>query len=136
VLGSVIGARDGLTYLLVPLAGAMLGAPFGVVAFPIAYYAMLRELPMRRTLLAIAYGTIVAGWIGSLVAMPKPGDSTLVFLLKIYTPATLGLIGASQWLCATPVDARLSRAAKTLLVAIASAALILCFLKALRTHTV
>jgi hypothetical protein len=135
VLGSVIGSRDGLTYLLVPLAGAMFGAPFGTVVFPIAFYTMLSELPMRRMLLAIAYGTVVAGWVGSLVAMPKPGDSTLLFLLKIYTPAALGLIGASLWLRATPENVRLSRAATSLLIAVAAAALILCFLKGLRTQT-
>jgi hypothetical protein len=131
----VIGSRDGLTYLLVPLVGALLGAPFGLIAFPIAFYAMLSELPMRRTLLAIAYGTIVAGWLGSLVAMPRPGDGTPLFLLKIYTPATLGLIAATLWLRAMPEDVHLSRGAKAVLVAIAVLSLIGCFVLGVRAHT-
>lgn len=134
MLGSVIGSRDGLTYLLVPLVGALLGAPFGIVAFPIVFYTQLSELPMRRTLAAIAYGTIVAGWIGSLVAIPKPGDATWVFLLKIYAPATLGLIASSLWLRAMPDDFRFSRRGKAFLIAAAVLALIACFLNGLRTH--
>jgi hypothetical protein len=134
VLGSVIGSRDALTYLLVPLAGVLFGAPFGLVAFPIVFYTMLSDVPLRRTLYAIAYGTVVAGWIGSLVAMPKPGDGTIVFLLKIYAPATLGLIVTSQWLRATPDDLRLSNGAKALLIAVAALALVGGFVAGLRTH--
>lgn len=134
VLGSVIGSRDGLTYLLVPLLGALLGAPFGIAAFPIVFYAMLADVPLRRTLPAIAYGTVVAGWIGSIVAMPKPADATPLFWLKVYAPAAVGLMAASLWLRATPDNMRFSRGGKALLTAVAAFALIGCFLIGLRRH--
>jgi hypothetical protein len=131
----VIGSRDALTYLLVPLVGALLGAPFGVVAFPAAFYAMLVDVPLRRTLPAIAYGTVVAGWIGSIIASPKPADALWLFLLKIYVPAALGLTAASLWLRATPDDVRPSSRGKALLIAVAAAALIGCFAVGVRAHT-
>jgi hypothetical protein len=135
VFGSVIGSRDALTYILVPLVGALLGAPFGLIAFPAAFYAMLADVPLRRTLPAIAYGTVVAGWIGSIVASPRPADPTWLFLVKIYAPVAFGLIGAGLWLRATPDDERLSRGATFLLIAVAAAALIGCFVVGLRVHT-
>lgn len=131
----MVGSRDALTYLLVPFLGALFGAPFGVVAFPVAFYAMVADVPLRRTLPAIAYGTVVAGWIGSIVATPKPGDATWLFLLKIYAPAALGLIVAGGWLRRTPDDTRLSTRGKTLLIAVAVIALIGCFVVGLRAHT-
>lgn len=130
----MIGSRDGLTYLLVPLLGALLGAPFGILAFPLAFYTLLSDVPMRRTLLAIAYGTVVAGWIGSIVAIPKPGDPTWLFFLKIYAPAAVGLFGASLWLRATPDDLRFSRRGKVLLILVGAIALTGCFLIGLRAH--
>jgi hypothetical protein len=131
----VIGSRDALTYLLVPLVGALFGAPFGLVAFPAAFYGMLADVPLRRTLPAIAYGTVLAGWIGTMVAAPRPADATWLFLLKIYTPAALGLVGAGFWLRGTADDERLSRAATMALIAVAAAVLIGCFVVGLRAHT-
>jgi len=130
----VLGSRDALTYLLVPLVGALLGAPFGLIAFPAAFYGLVADVPLRRTLPAIAYGTVVAGWIGSIIATPRPADATWLFLLKIYAPAALGLLAAGLWLRSTPDELRLSSRGKALLIGVGAAALIGCFLSGLRPH--
>ena len=134
VLGSVIGSREALSYILLPLAGALLGAPFGVIAFPAVYYTLLGRQPMRRIVFGLAYCTVVAGWIGSLFAVPHPGDGTALFLLKIYGPATLGLIAGALWIRRLPDYWWLTPQARNALIGVAVAALVACLIKNLIRH--
>jgi len=134
VFGSIVGSREALSYILLPLAGALLGAPFGVVAFPIAYYTLLSHQPMRRVVLGLAYSTVVAGWLGSVVAVPRPGDNTALFLVKIYAPATLGLVAGALWIRRLREFWWVTPQARNALVAVALLALIACLINGLIRH--
>jgi len=134
VLGSVMGSREALSYILLPLAGALLGAPFGVVAFPAAYYVLLSHQPMRRIVLGLAYSSVVAGWIGSLFAVPHPGDSTALFLLKVYGPATLGLVGGAVWIRRLKEYWWLTPQARNAFIGVAIAVLLACLINGLIRH--
>ena len=135
VLGSVLGSREALSYILLPLAGALLGAPFGVVAFPVAYYTLLGHEPMRRIVLGLAYSTVVAGWLGSLVAVPRPGDNAVLFLLKTYGPATLGLMAGALWIRRFREYWWLTPKARNALIAVAVLALLACLVNGLIRHS-
>lgn len=84
--------------IAVLLTGAMFGAPFGAVAFPLCYYLFLSKVPLRLALAVTVPSTVVAGWLTYALFNAGLHVEGFWYLVLYYVPGFLGLLLASIWL--------------------------------------
>ncbi len=88
IAGAVGGALAGALIIVIPrhgydpvaLVAAIFGSLFGIVAFPICYFTLVRDVPMWLVLVCAIPATIAAeiGFIRYLGSSDVPSDSFLV----------------------------------------------------------
>ena len=96
-LKSIGNLGGSLTAVL--MIGAIFGAPFGAVAFPLCYYLFLSKVPLQLALAVTVPSSVVAGWLTFvLFNAGHPRVEGFWYFVWYYTPGFLGLVLSSIWL--------------------------------------
>jgi hypothetical protein len=87
-------SEGGFAPLLFGITGAVFGAPFGAIAFPLSYYLLVSDQPLARTFVVGTLGTVLFSWAGMLIfdRMHAEFNDTLAVLVSVYCPGALGLV--------------------------------------------
>lgn len=79
--------------------GIEFGGAFGLVAFPLCYYLLLRRLPLNLSLAITIPGTVVVGWLAYLIPIYSNAfnlsELGLWWFGLIYGPGLAGLLVSS-----------------------------------------